>query len=73
MLSIDLKHSWGIAGRSVEGDCTPHFIVIAGLDPAIHAAMTFFRQVSMDHRVKPGGDENKAIATTQLPSTAGCA
>jgi hypothetical protein len=28
-------------------------IVIAGLDPAIHAEPHF----SMDHRVKPGGDE----------------
>jgi hypothetical protein len=31
--------------------------VIAGLDPAIHAALPCIRRVSMDHRVKPGGDE----------------
>jgi hypothetical protein len=30
--------------------------VIAGLDPAIHAAPP----LSMDHRVKPGGDEDRA-------------
>ena len=42
--------------------------VIAGLDPAIHAAgplpkMVGFelRRVGMDHRVKPGGDEEKAL------------
>jgi hypothetical protein len=29
---------------------------IVGLDPAIHAELHF----SMDHRVKPGGDEMKA-------------
>jgi hypothetical protein len=40
-------------------------VVIAGLDPAIHAAKRaigisrrFFEpHVSIDHRVKPGGDE----------------
>jgi hypothetical protein len=31
--------------------------VIAGLDPAIHAASPRVRRLSMDHRVKPGGDE----------------
>jgi len=38
--------------------------VIAGLDPAIHAALplavndaVLLRHLSMDHRVKPGGDE----------------
>jgi hypothetical protein len=44
-----------------------HFlVVIAGLDPVIHAAARLARrsrsiraqrQVGMDHRVKPGGDE----------------
>jgi hypothetical protein len=29
---------------------------MAGLDPAIHAEL----HVSMDHRVKPGGDEKEA-------------
>jgi hypothetical protein len=38
------------------------YFVIAGLDPAIHAAMRLsaaprMPPVSMDHRVKPGGDE----------------
>jgi hypothetical protein len=39
-------------------------VVIAGLDPAIHAALrrvssspVLSLHVSMDHRVKPGGDE----------------
>jgi hypothetical protein len=32
-------------------------LVIAGLDPGIHAASQSARQLSMDHRVKPGGDE----------------
>jgi hypothetical protein len=31
-------------------------LVIAGLDPAIHGEPQF----SMDHRVKPGGDETKS-------------
>ena len=31
-----------------------HLTVIAGLDPAIHVAS------SMDHRVKPGGDDRGA-------------
>jgi hypothetical protein len=31
--------------------------VIAGRDPAIHAAVQSWRQSRMDHRVKPGGDE----------------
>jgi hypothetical protein len=35
--------------------------VIAGLDPAIHAELHFsMDHRSMDHRVKPGGDEMKA-------------
>ena len=34
--------------------------VIAGPDPAIHAAPLNVRRVSMDHRVKPGGDEGFA-------------
>jgi hypothetical protein len=46
------------------------FFVIAGLDPAIYAAaklVQIFRcltslRVSMDHRVKPGGDEGKCVA-----------
>jgi hypothetical protein len=40
------------------------YFVIAGLDPSIHAAGQLagpyrlrMRRVSMDHRVKPGGDE----------------
>jgi len=43
---------------------TDLYFVIAGLDPAIHAATSLaqshrlqMRRVSMDHRVKPGGDE----------------
>jgi len=31
--------------------------VIAGLDPAIHAATKRVQRISMDHRVKPGGDK----------------
>jgi hypothetical protein len=38
-------------------------IVVAGLDPAIHAtialavrALSVFPHVTMDHRLKPGGD-----------------
>jgi hypothetical protein len=37
----------------VEGASFP--FVIAGLDPAIHVEPHF----SMDHRVKPGGDETR--------------
>jgi len=45
----------------------PLRVVIAGLDPAIHAELslvrfavvTFLRRVSMDHRVKPGGDDHR--------------
>jgi hypothetical protein len=33
-------------------------IVIAGLDPAIHAASQSALRLSMDHRVEPGGDES---------------
>jgi len=44
--------------------------VIAGLDPAIHAARGLFRvsdrlsslHFSMDHRVKPGGDDESGMA-----------
>jgi hypothetical protein len=47
------------------------YIVIAGLDPAIHAASTLARvpalfdsvDVSMDHRVKPGGDERENLSS----------
>jgi hypothetical protein len=36
----------------------PHIpFVIAGLDPAIHAAAPRPRQAGMDPRVKPAGDE----------------
>ena len=45
--------------------------VIAGLDPAIHAAKRLEQNldrltslhISMDHRVKPGGDEEKGCLT----------
>jgi hypothetical protein len=51
----------------------PH-VVIAGLDPAIHAelpimrfaGMFSFRLISMDHRVKPGGDEVRMRAPRQI-------
>jgi hypothetical protein len=33
--------------------------VIAGLDPAIHVASLRTQRVSMDHRVKPGGDDKE--------------
>jgi hypothetical protein len=42
---------------SVSVTGTIYFLVIAGLDPAIHAASPVVRRVSMDHRVKPGGDD----------------
>jgi hypothetical protein len=35
----------------------PQLFVIAGLDPSIHAASQNTRHFSMDHRVKPGGDD----------------
>jgi hypothetical protein len=45
------------------------YFVIAGLDPAIHAVGQLagpyrlrMRRISMDHRVKPGGDEIENIA-----------
>ena len=38
---------------------TIFYFVIAGLDPAIHGAAPHALRVSMDHRVKPGGDEIK--------------
>ena len=37
-------------------------LVIAGLDPAIHGAAPDMRPVSMDRRVKPGGDDVRAVA-----------
>jgi hypothetical protein len=53
---------------------TPLCVVIAGLDPAIHAELPllrfavvpFVRLVSMDHRVKPGGDDNEDVLRTIL-------
>jgi hypothetical protein len=38
------------------GGATPHIIVIAGPDPAIHRAKRMF-EVLMDARVKPAHDE----------------
>jgi len=35
-------------------------IVIAGLDPAIHANRRRRSQFTIDHRVEPGGDERNA-------------
>jgi hypothetical protein len=37
--------------------------VIAGLDPAIHAD----GQLGMDHRVKPGGDEEVVVMAGLVP------
>jgi hypothetical protein len=37
----------------MSGEWRDSHIVIAGLDPAIHALL----KLGMDHRVKPGGDE----------------
>jgi len=48
----------GRGGRILRGPLTLRCFfsfVIAGLDPAIHAGPHF----TMDHRVKPGGDEEK--------------
>jgi hypothetical protein len=39
----------------IELNCASPF-VIAGLDPAIHAALSILRPVSMDARVKPAHD-----------------
>jgi glycyl-tRNA synthetase beta chain len=36
-----------------------HHLVIAGLDPAIHAASRSPQQRKMDHRVKPGDDDKE--------------
>jgi len=38
-------------------------LVIAGLDPAIHAALSICLPVSMDARVKPAHDEGKSVST----------
>jgi hypothetical protein len=51
------------------------YFVIAGLGPAIHAATKLplsFRKlhVSMDHRVKPGGDEERGCLTLRLAKLA---
>jgi hypothetical protein len=43
----------------VNENVTPISCVIAGLDPAIHGAAPRVVRVSMDHRVKPGGDESE--------------
>jgi hypothetical protein len=43
-----------------------HSIVIAGLDPAIHAALSMLRPVSMDARVEPAHDEGKSLERTML-------
>jgi hypothetical protein len=40
---------------------------MAGLDPAIHVG----RHFSMDHRVKPGGDEAIAAQAPAAPASAG--
>jgi hypothetical protein len=37
--------------------------VFAGLDPAIHAALSILRPISMDARVKPAHDEGKDVST----------
>jgi hypothetical protein len=43
------------------------FIVFAGLDPAIHAAPPNMRRVSIEHRVKPGGEEATKNADVPTP------
>jgi hypothetical protein len=51
------------------------YIVIAGLDPAIHAGGSFAYaawfvspRFCMDHRVKPGGDEVRKRGAQKLGS-----
>jgi len=41
----------------------PSPLVIAGLDPAIHAAPSICQPLSMDARVKPAHDERKSVST----------
>ena len=45
-----------ISLRSIRAANT-RFVVIAGLDPAIHAAPRMGGEFGMGHRVEPGGDE----------------
>jgi hypothetical protein len=62
---ISLKKRF-VAAASVPGTRPGHdaieCFVIAGLDPALHGAAPNIRLVSMDRRVKPGGDDVKAVA-----------
>jgi hypothetical protein len=46
---VDARHEAGHDGVKC--------FVIAGLDPAIHGTAPNIRPVSMDRRVKPGGDD----------------
>ena len=64
---LAVKHAANVADSVERRQGSAAFSVIAGLDPAIHAAHPLvrpsrFRQphFSMDHRVKPGGDEKCA-------------
>jgi hypothetical protein len=59
-------------GRKRAARTENHYLVIAGLDPAIHAAKPLalasprgfgLLNVSMGHRVKPGGDERENVET----------
>jgi hypothetical protein len=47
--------------------------VIAGLDTAIHAAAPRIRRVSMNHRVKPGGDDPVSVMAGHSRSKNGVA
>jgi hypothetical protein len=51
---VDGRNKSGHDEVLMRAACSP--FVIAGLDPAIHAEPHF----SMDHRVKPGGDEKRS-------------
>jgi hypothetical protein len=70
----------GFGRHNSDADCvagTIFHVVIAGLDPAIHAKLRLALpspflslHFSMDHRVKPGGDERKK-ERRRKPATSG--
>ncbi len=77
--AVSVRH--GRRSLASVGVSPPFFFVlsfvIAGLDPAIHAEVTLANaptgicllQLSMDHRVKPGGDESKSGVTVAWHSS----
>jgi hypothetical protein len=71
-IHVFLRRRQDVDARHKAGHDVVEYFVIAGLDPAIHGAAPNIRPASMDRRVKPGGDDIRAVAWTERSAIREC-